>query len=283
MQDIESKCAFVTGGSGGIGLGIARALARHKVNVAIAGLTPEKLKAASDELRDLGVEVLSFELDVADRDAMNSVAAEVEAAFGKIHILVNNAGVGYAGVPLDQVSDADWDWVIGVNIRGAVNCLQAFLPRIKSHGEGGHVVNTSSVSGLFVHPEWKQGVYATTRFAVVGLSEALRIDLEAHSIGVSVLCPGPVDTDIFQSGRNRPERYGGSFKRPDDHPLVALAKTGMSPDLVGELVIEAIRRNDLYIFTHPELGDFIKQRHQRITDALDAAQDTLDRLRGGPS
>ena len=271
MDDLKGKRAFITGGSEGIGYGIARALAREGVHLVIAALNQEKLDAAAAELREFDVDVTGHSLDVADRDAFHGLASAIENGLGNIHILVNNAGVGFAGAPLQTVKDDDWDWVIGVNLRGAINGVQAFLPGMMAHGEPAHIVNTSSIAGLFVKDGWGQGVYATTRFGIVAFSEALRMDLADQNIGVSVLCPGPVNTDIYQSGRNRPDRHGAPFRRPDDHPLAKAAQQGMSIDTVGHLVVEAIRSNDAYIITHPEFRTEIEARHRSLMEAHDVA------------
>jgi NAD(P)-dependent dehydrogenase (short-subunit alcohol dehydrogenase family) len=271
MRELEGKTAFVTGAGSGIGLGIARALAGAKVNLALADIEAAPLEAARTEIEALGVGVTATLLDVADREAMYQAAEDVERHFGRVDLLVNNAGVGFVGTPLDEISDRDFDWVIGVNLFGVIHGIKAFVPRIKRHGEGGHVVNTSSIGGFQVKPGWNHGLYALTKYAVVALSEGLEQDLEPHGIGVSVLAPAAVRSHIYQAGRNRPERHGGPFRRPEDHPVAGAAAAGMSPDAVGERVLGAIRRNELYIFTHPETREWLEQRHRRILAAYEAA------------
>ncbi len=202
MKDVAGKAAFVTGGASGIGLGMVRALASAGMRVAVADIEEEALERARVSLASTGANVFALRLDVTDRAAMAEAAERTEQAFGKVHVLCNNAGVFVSGSTV-RMRYADWDWVLGVNVRGVVNGVQAFLPRIASHGEGGHIVNTASMAGLW---SGRGGlVYNTSKFAVVGLSEAMRADLEDRNIGVSVLCPGVVDTNIFESGRNRPE------------------------------------------------------------------------------
>ena len=269
MEDLNGKGAFVTGGASGIGLGMARAFAGKGMKVAIADVEADALKRAQTELKALGAECLAMQLDVADRDAMQAAAGDCAKAFGKLHVLCNNAGVGGTGMALDEVTGDDWDWVLGVNLVGTVNGLQAFLPHIKSHGEGGHVVNTASMAGLRAYPRRGQGIYITTKFALVGLSEALAPDLEPHRIGVTVLCPGYVNTQIFKAGRNRPEKYGGPFQRDENSELAAGAKNGMDPDIVGDLVVEAILKNKLYVMTHDEERHMVENRHANIMAAFD--------------
>jgi len=167
------------------------------------------------------------------------------------------------------VTAEDWDWVLGVNLVGTVNGLQAFLPLIKDHGEGGHVVNTASMAGLRAYPKRGQGIYITTKFALVGMSEALAPDLEPHGIGVTVLCPGYVNTSIFKAGRNRPQEYGGPFVRDENSELAAGAKNGMDPNIVGDLIVEAILENKLYVMTHDEERHMVEDRHANIMAAFD--------------
>ncbi|HUT50718.1 MAG TPA: SDR family NAD(P)-dependent oxidoreductase [Alphaproteobacteria bacterium] len=267
IGDIKGRGAVVTGAASGIGLGIARAMAARGVKLFLADIDAEALARIKAGLMAGGGAVETIVLDVSDRAAVKEAAAHAADFLGAIHILCNNAGVGYAGVPLDAVPDEDWDWVVGVNLMGVINGLQAFLPRIEGHGQGGHIVNTASIGGHHVMPGWGHGVYSTTKYAVVGLSEALKDDLKDKNIGVSVLCPAAVDTAIYESGRHRPDRYGGPFERPFDHDLPALLKAGMAPIEIGRWVIRAIEDDAFYIFTHPATREFIDRRYKRIDDA----------------
>ncbi len=233
MDELSGKTAVITGAASGIGAGMAEAFAEAGVNLALLDLEEDRLQRVAGGLKHNGVGIRCFTADVSDRDAMKQVAAQVADAFPAVHILCNNAGVGYTGVPLDRVPDADWDWVIGVNLTGVVNGLQAFLPAMLAHGEGGHIVNTASIGGHHVMPGWGYGLYTTSKFAVVGLSEALADDLADSNIGVSVLCPAAVDTAIYDVGRNRPARFGGPFEQAPDPKLAAALKAGMKPVEVG--------------------------------------------------
>jgi short-subunit dehydrogenase len=169
---------------------------------------------------------------------------------------------------MELATFGDWDWTVTVNLGGVINGVQTFLPRILDHGEGGHIVNTSSMSGILPHPG--AGLYITTKFAVVGMSEALRSEFTAENTGVSVLCPGPVQTNIAECGKTRPARfsdtgYAESDKARQAHSVSSLY---MDPDKVGERVLEGIRRNDLYIFTHSEFREGIRSRCEAVMAAV---------------
>ena len=270
MNDLFGKVAFITGAASGIGLGIAHALAGRGMKIVLADVEKDALDRARQDLEERQAEVIAIELDVSDRAAVQRAAETAISTFGKVHVLCNNAGVGRS-VPLDEATGADWDWVVGVNLGGAVNGLLAFVPLIKSHGEGGHIVNTSSMSGLRYSPGRGQGIYSTTKHALIGLSEALASDLTPHNIGVSVLCPSFVKTQMPHSGRNRPRRFGGAEvqqRRPDD-PLLVGAIHGKEPDLVGEYVATGIERNQLYILTDAKERAQLEARLDKIRDVLD--------------
>ena len=270
MKDLFGKVAFITGAASGIGLGIAHALAGRGMKIVLADIQKDALDLARKDLEERQAEVIAIDLDVSDRAAVRRAAETTVATFGKIHVLCNNAGVSRS-IALDEATDTDWDWVLGVNLNGAINGLLAFLPLIKSHGEGGHIVNTSSMSGLRYSPGRGQGIYSTTKHALIGLSEALASDLEPHNIGVSVLCPSFVRTQMPHSGRNRPARFGGPLdakRRPDD-PLLVGAITGKDPDLVGEYVATGIELNQLHILTDAKERHQVEARLKKITDVLD--------------
>ena len=207
MEQLVGKTAFITGGANGIGFALARAFVNEGMHVAIVDVDAAALVEAQQILAGSNVKVVALQLDVTDRDQFAAVADEVEAKLGPVHVVCNNAGV-YRGGSMENVTYADWDWVMGVNVGGVINGLQTWLQKIKSHGQGGHIVNTASMAGVLTSAGL--GVYNASKFAVVGLSEALRADLEGHDIGVSVLCPGMVRTKILESERNRPAQFAVS-------------------------------------------------------------------------
>ena len=209
MRDIKGKTAIVTGAASGIGLGIARALAHAGANVVLADLRPEPLEVARKEIEKIGVRAIGVTIDVSDPASVEAAGKAALDAFGGLHIAVNNAGVAMHGTPLENVTLAEWEWVIGVNVKGVINGIRTFVPMIRGHGQGGHVVNTGAVSSLFVREGRNQGAYAMTKYAVLALSEALEQELAGSGIGVSILCPGGVNTSIFDSAATRPDRFGG--------------------------------------------------------------------------
>ena len=274
MQDLTGKNAFVTGGASGIGFAMAQAFLNEGMNVAIADVDAEALARAKAALSGSNARVLAVQLDVTDRAQYEQVAQRVEAELGNIHVLCNNAGV-YRGGALDAVTYADWDWVMGVNVGGVINGLQTMLARIERHGEGGHVVNTASMAGVTTSPGL--GVYNASKFAVVGLSEALRQDLAPKGIGVSVLCPGMVRTRILESERTRPVRFDvneqGAQAAAEAHSqiMTMAMNTGIDPAEVADLVVHGIRNNQFYLFPHPEMKDAAQVRIGEMLEAFGEA------------
>lgn len=271
MKDLQDKVAFVTGGASGIGLGIVKALVGAGAKVVIADLRQDHLDEALAHFGGRGSRerVHGIRLDVTDRSAMASAAAETEKRFGKVHVLVNNAGVGIEG-PLRHATYDDWDFGLGVNLGGVVNGIQTFVPRIRAHGEGGHIVNTASLAGLVWMPSFMT-VYTTSKAAVITLSECIRDDLAPDGIGVSVLCPGPVKSNIHQSGRNRPEKFRGSSGFAEAEAKLAqrtVSPLWMEPEVVGEKVLRAIRNGELYVITHGEWREAFDQRIAAIRAAM---------------
>lgn len=278
MKHVEGKVAFITGGNSGIGLGIARAFTDAGMKVAITYRSKTNLDKAMEYLKSAGDRVHAVSVDVTDRAAMEKAAEETVKAFGKVHVLVANAGVGVIG-GLSTASYDDWDWGIGVNLNGVFNSIRTFLPRIQSHGEGGQLVATSSLAGLLGHGP--AGVYTATKFAVVGMMEALRFELEGSNIGVTVFCPGLVNTNIAQSDRNRPadlSDVGGGFK-PDPELVAKMQEVmkaqkgppvapGMDMLEAGQRVLRGIRSNDLYVLTTPEFETEFRARGEAILASL---------------
>jgi NAD(P)-dependent dehydrogenase (short-subunit alcohol dehydrogenase family) len=268
MRDVAGKVAFVTGGGSGIGLGLARVLTQAGMKVVIGDVREDHLGEALEIVRRAGGTVHGIRLDVSDRRAMAAAADETIRTFGKVHLLCNNAGVSLFG-PMDAATHDDWDWILDVNLRGVVNGLMSFVPHLKAHGEGGHVVNTASMAGLIVGPG--MGLYCASKFAVVGLTASLRYDLAPHGIGVSMLCPGFVRSNIHEAVLSRPDRYAGSGYQvgPDDiKRLDQVLSVGMDPLDVGRAVLAGIERNDLYIFPHAEFRDELRGIFDEILAAL---------------
>jgi len=196
------------------------------------------------------------------------------AHFGGVHVVCANAGVaGHIG-PLQTSSFQDWDWIIDVNLKGSINTIQTFLPYLLKNdaNSGSHIVLTSSMSGLRVHqPSRGQGTYNTTKYALIGYAEALGVDLQPLGIGVSVLCPGVVNTSLSHSGEKRPARYGGAFSAPPDFELAKVASQGTDPLRFGRWVVSAVEHNQFYVITHTVERGEVEDRHRRIEQAFDAS------------
>ena len=265
MEHLEGRTAFITGGASGLGFAMAKAFAGAGMKIAIADVEDGALEKAVVALKEANADVIGIKLDVRDRDAMDAAAAETKAAFGNVHLLVNNAGIG-AGGPVQDMTHDDWDWSIGVNLNGVVNGVQSFLKDMIAHGEGGHVVNTASMAGIFGAPG--MGPYAATKFAVVGLSESMNADLAETNVGVSVLCPAFVKTNIFDSARNRPAELADTVERERTPEMEAMAeeimRTAQEPDDVAQRVLEAVREERFWIFTHGELKDMVRMRSEML-------------------
>jgi NAD(P)-dependent dehydrogenase (short-subunit alcohol dehydrogenase family) len=277
MKDLSGKTAFVTGGASGIGLGMAKVFAWAGMNVVAADIREDHIAAARDVVADAGLadRVRFLDLDVTDRQAFAAAADEAEAMFGKLHVLCNNAGIGILR-KIGRATENDWDWAIDVNLNSMFNGVKAVLPKIRSHGEGGHVVNTASMAGVLQYSQ--AGIYVTTKFAVVGFSEALRAELAPEGIGVSAFCPGGVRTNIRDSEATRPARYANRDEGPPGGPPPGMSFTDeqreklavltATPEEAGELVLQGIRDNALYIFTAPEFRAGVEERFAAIRRAL---------------
>jgi len=283
MKSVSGAVAFVTGGASGIGLGMARALAEAGAKVAICDLRDDALAAAAEIAGQEGWadRFLALKLDVTDRPGYTAALDETEAKLGPLQILVNNAGVGIAG-PVDEATHQDWDWGVGVNLIGVANGLVAGIPRIKAHGKGGHIVNTAS-EGAIMSARLTRGIYAPTKAAVIALTEHLRVELEAKSanIGTTVVCPGPVATNISETEQHRPAEFAVDtpFRRQEPHGALPgnpnAPNFWMDPMLVGRQTVHAILHDKLYVITHPAFIDSVKARHAGIEAAM--AEDYLPR------
>lgn len=260
MTDIAGKTAFITGGANGIGLGIAKALAARGANLMLVDINAAGLDAAKQSFEGTNVRVETAMCDVARAEAVQSAADQAVEAFGKVHIVVNNAGVGMGGVP-GEIALEDWRWIVDINLMGVVYGVEAFVPHIKSHGEGGHIVNVASMAGHVAMPG--MAPYHATKFAVVGYSEALRAELAGDKIGVSALCPGWVRTKIHESVVARPS--GGVDLNTDEHAMMSqVIESGLPPETVGNWTADCIEANRLHIFTHADMEPGIDMRHQML-------------------
>ena len=268
MEHFAGKTAFITGGANGIGLGMAQVFAEAGMNVVIADIRKDHLERAAGDLAGAGGPVHTIVLDVCDRAAMAAAADECERVFGKVHLVCNNAGVNLFKA-MDLCSYNDWDWVMGVNLGGVINGVVEFIPRLKRHGEGGHIVNTASMASIISGPG--AGVYTTAKFGVRGLSECLRYALAKHGIGVSVLCPGLVKSFIYDSNSIRPASLPGETTEEERAFLDMLPRMhdlGMEPREVAEAVLQGVRENRLYIFPHPEFRDEIREICEEMVAAF---------------
>jgi NAD(P)-dependent dehydrogenase (short-subunit alcohol dehydrogenase family) len=276
MHQLAGKTAFVTGGASGIGLALGRVFAEAGMKVMLADIEAAALDAAVKSFsRD--VDVRGVLCDVADPESVERAAKTAFEAYGNVHILCNNAGVG-GGSGIDEISLATWRWVLDVNLMGVVHGIQAFLPHIRKHGEGGHIVNTASMAGM--NSGLGFSPYSASKFAVVNISEGLARRLAPLGIGVTVLCPGYVRTRIWEAGRNRQDRYGPA-EMPDPESsagklmayLAELGQSGLEPADVAAQVLAAIRDDELYVFTHHsrEWRAELEERFDAILAAMDKA------------
>jgi NAD(P)-dependent dehydrogenase (short-subunit alcohol dehydrogenase family) len=267
LADLDGKIAIVTGGASGIGKGIASALLGEGMQVVIADVEEEALESTAAELGAVAIRT-----DVSDAASVQALADATLERFGAVHVVCNNAGIG-PFAPIASLTLDDWHWIVGVNLWGVIHGVTTFLPILERNTDGGHIVNTASMAGLAPVP--RIGAYCVTKYGVVALTETLALELETagSSVGVTVLCPGPVRTNIGTSSRNRPASLApGALEdydleqdptRQDDRWLV--------PADVGALVVEAIKRGDLYAITHPEFFARVEQRHERLVQAFERA------------
>jgi NAD(P)-dependent dehydrogenase (short-subunit alcohol dehydrogenase family) len=266
MEVVAGRTAFVTGGASGIGLGMARAFAEAGMQVVIADIRQDHLDAAAASFPD-AARLMTVRLDVTDRAAFAAAADAAEACFGPVHLLCNNAGVAVAG-PVRQARWADWDWVLGVNVGGVVNGVQTFVGRMLAHGQGGHIVNTASMSGLLPHAN--TAGYTMSKAAVIALSEVLASELGPEGVGASAFCPGPVATNIAKAGETRPPHLADTGYAEHDRRRQTEVNRAlfMDPLEVGRIVLQGVRENRLYILTHSEFREGLTARCDAILAAV---------------
>ncbi|MFK7865596.1 MAG: SDR family NAD(P)-dependent oxidoreductase [Pseudohongiellaceae bacterium] len=282
MSELQGKVAVVSGGAEGIGFYIAQSMAKQGMKIVVADIDGKQLEIARHALAEQGAEVLAVEMDVVKIEDWQRLAQETITKFGKIHMLVNNAGVGAASGSIEKTNHKDWQWVLDVNLMGVIYGTQTVVPLMKEHGEGGWLINVASMAGMGGVPF--AGAYTATKVAVVGMSESWYPELKPHNIQVSVLCPAFVKTRINLSHRNKQQEYKSpsSGKPPSEKALAAaehmqkVIDEGLAPEVVGERVVEAILAKELYIFTHPNYREGVQRRAKAIDDAFArAAQSPL--------
>ena len=272
-MEIAGKVAVVTGGASGIGRGIGRALAARGVDVVVADVDAQRAAEVAAELARAGVRTLGVACDVTERAAVEALAERAWSAFGRVDVLCNNAGVGtLAAITETPLRDAEW--LFAVNVWGVIHGCQVFVPRFVAAGRPAHVLNTGSEHSVGI-PFPGMGIYTATKHAVLALSDVLRRELEPQGIGVSILCPGVVRTQIWNAGRSRPDRFGGRQESPAE--FASFLESGMDPDEVGRIAVDGIAAGDFFIMSHPEVRAVAEARCQDVIASFDVA----DRRRGG--
>ena len=271
MSDITGRVVFITGGAGGLGRGMAKAFAARGAKIMLADRDADGLASVAAELKSDGTDVGTVVCDVADLASVEAAAQATLEQFGKVHVVVNNAGVALGGQP-GEIPMQDWRWIVDINLMGVVHGVEVFAPIIQAQGEGGHFVNTASMAGHFANPGMSP--YNATKYAVVGYSEGLRGELEATNIGVSVLCPAWVRTNIHNTSFGRPS--GGPTQAdaqndPNYQNMASVINSGLDPELVGDWVADCVKANRLYIFTHPDFATAIDMKYAQIKADYDAA------------
>lgn len=278
MNTFENKTAIISGGAEGIGLAIAHALGKRGMNIVIADINTEQLAIAETELSQAGIPLLATKLDVADPGQWQGVADQAVQRFGKVHMVVNNAGVGGSGGTIEETDPKTWQWVLEVNLMGVAYGTQVTVPLIKSHGEGGWVVNVASMAGFGPLP--LATPYTATKAAVVAMTENWSMELAPEGIHTCVLCPGFTQTRINLSERNKHERYAtdkpavsGSAKQMDG-VLKRVVEEGMPSHVVAERLIEALESGEMYVFTHPSYRPLAEVRFKAAAAAFDRATES---------
>ena len=276
MRDFQGKSAFITGGASGAGLGQAKVFGDAGCRIVIADIRQDAIDAALDALRARGIAAHGIRLDITDRQAWDAAADEAERVFGPVHLLFNTAGVSIFG-PIEKATYDDYDWIFGVNLGGVVNGHQTLVPRMIAHGEGGHIVNTASLGAFFANSG--AGIYSTSKFAVHGLSMAMRDALGKYGIGVSVLCPANIRSNIAESVKTRPAHLSNSGFEVDAREIAALHEIysqGMDPEELAGHVKAAIEADRFYVIPYPEARPMLEVAFQQVLDALPPPDSDLE-------
>ena len=289
MKEFRDKVAVVTGAASGIGRALAQRFAREGMKVVLADVEPAALEQAAREIEASGASALAVRTDVSKAAEVERLAQAALEKFGAVHVVCNNAGV-VTSAPCWMNTVADWEWVLGVNLWGVIHGVRVFTPILLSQGVEGHIVNTASMAGMICGPG--SAPYNVSKFGVVALSETLHYELTmlAAPVRVSVLCPGFVNTNIFDAARNRPAALAETApKMPGAEEMEQMGRqllaAGSPPSMVADVVFDAIRNERFYIFPHPEWKQYIRTRMETIleegTPTLGSIDEVLSRLRGG--
>lgn len=275
MSEFKGKTAFITGGAEGIGYHIGRKLAQEGMNIMLADIDGETLDNAVKQLKTEGFKVEGVACDVALKSDIEAAAEKTVEVFGKVHMLFNNAGVSTTGSQ-KNIPENEWRWIIDVNLMGVVYGTQVFSQLMQAQGEGGYIMSVASMAGIYGAAY--AGPYCAVKAAVISLSESWRKELKPAGIKVSVLCPGFTKSRIYDSLRNRQERYGGPVYFDDivkENPKQAINKelvvTGIDTEIAGERVLEALKQNHFYVFTHPHFRELLDMRYQNMVEGFDQA------------
>ena len=268
LENFEGKTAVVTGAASGIGLALADRLSAEGMQIVLADIEEQALQKAVAKLRDKKVRALGVVTNTMEEKSVQSLAEQAIAEFGAVHVLCNNAGVtntASAGVPVWEIPEVDWDWVMGVNFHGVLYGLRAFIPHMLEHGEAGHIVNTASGASLLAG----QGPYGISKHGVLCLTETLYMDLSMResAIGASVVCPGFVDTQIIGAERNRPDGFETNFEPPTEELIaagVSALREGKQPSEIANEVLDSIRRGSLYVLPSPAWDDLFRARLEHV-------------------
>lgn len=278
MKELSGKTVFITGGAEGIGFHVGRALAGEGMRLMLADIDTEQLDKAVQTLKGEGFEVEGVGCDVALRSDLEAAAEKTVQTFGKVHMVINNAGVSVIGSQ-QRISEENWRWVIDVNLMGVVYGTQVFTPYVQSHGEGGHMINVASMAGM--KGFGLAGPYSATKAAVISLSETWRDELEPKGIDVSVMCPAFIKSRIYDSARNRQQRYGGPVyfeEQLKKKPHLAGQKdnvvNGIDTEIAGRRFVEAIKNNEFYIFTHPHYKKVVDGRCEELKKGFSDASNS---------
>ena len=270
-MELAGKTAVIIGGGGGIGRGVSLGLAAAGMNVVVADLESGTAQSVADEVNAAGDRAFAATVDATDPASLDELARLVVRENGAVHVLVNLVGV-ITNRRLDKASEGEWAWFFEFNVMAHVRGNNAFLPHLRAHGEPAHIVNTSSMAGLLaLGPAmvggFNNGLYTTTKHALIGYCDMLRMELEPEGIGVSVLCPGLVAGNLSAtSARNRPDRFGGPVANPREG--MAPNSAAMPNERVGPIVARAIAENRFYIFTHRDPQQLVAERHAQVTADL---------------